>query len=927
MKSLAAILLAISTVLSFAFIESASAQTMQGATNATCSPIAYRPAQQFLSWDEDTLYVRKRFVADVGDRVDYIGDILRINSKDFQSIVREMNAAPSNIRHVTFDAREIHIEGPLSLTSAKVEFLADTIVFSEDGRITLTAPPFANQEDGIVLIARTIEFNHSLPVPIQVVMSSAVPRSVKIIADVVMNNGKAVSDSASAEYLTRKTLTGAYDLGSLDSTHWTVATGKAAEKPFMDAFGNEMSWPRYTVTKLLKFHSRDPYGDKNLSELKKRVAVLSDLIHAWSSPDTILDLDRLSSMMRAHVDEFGHGPSYAPRVTLNHQIDNLNNRINGEDAYLKQLQTLIVAAYDRTSFSQNQVDEINKEIADTSTQIGSIDLQMAGYKNQQTQAASEFSKLKRLIEIRQSDIKRQVLEDADKAKRAEDIQKGVQLGSVAIGIGGSLIAGPEVGAAAATGGRVFGGLVYSNNTGGVTLTSVSTALQDGAQFYGQMKAVFDSWSKYKEAQKMGAQVLIDGKTVEIEDPPGSGKKRVMTKAEAARDWGSQLKSMYDAFYTLFDKAKAEKPTPLSLSDAENQDPVLAALLSQLADLQKKESALVDEVNALMSSQNTLKETQERQLGLLKQLVDVKPQNDAEYERWRAAALALWQQEVSRVVHDTYVLRRAFFYATGGDIVLPKEAADYFNELQAAMMTGIYDPLIEVDEDDTAEQVGKKLELERTKLTTVLTATARTADSGLHDYLSDRGKQPLPFRESYELSKGNGNAEMDGFIDAINAQIQMQVAGSRTVDKMTALPVPLSFRLRPKKGPERLVAATVSSVTLKDSTDSVDQSGLTFYLNHPGYGTISWENGTCSIVDMRVPTADVSQTYTIPAPSINQEWVKNSPTRIDVLDRSSYYTYFPLHTDLLLWVQADKANHKWTVMPQVQSLTIGIEVLQ
>jgi hypothetical protein len=922
------IILSVCLIILFSMVPSgAIGQVREATVNTACSPIAYRPKTAFLSWDEDTLYTRKRFPADVGDRLYYVGDILRINSKDFQSIVREMNAAPSNIRHITFDAREIQIEGPISLTSAKLEFYADKIIFSREGRISLTAPPFADQSDGVVLISRTIEFDHALPVPIQLVISSKIPRSVKIIAEVVINNGKVVPDSTSSQYVTRKTLSGAYELGDLNSSNWTATTGKAASPLFMKAFREQMSWPRYTVTKLLKFHSRDPYSEKNIGDLRKRITALNDLIHSWSSPDAILDLDRLASMMRAHVDEFGNGPSYAPRVALSNQIDSLTKRIKGESDYLKELQTLIVTAYDRTSFSQVQVDEINKKIADTSTSIASSDAQMADLKNQQGRAASDFVKLKRLIEIKQSDIKRQVLEDADKAKKAEDIQKGVQLGSVAIGVGASLIAGPEVGAAAATGGRVFGGFVYANNTGGVTLTSVSTTLQDGAQFYGQMKSVFDSWSKYKEAQQTGVKVLIDGQKVEIEDPPGSGKKKVMGKDEAARAWGSQLKTMYDAFYALFDKAKAEKPTPLNLSDAEKLDPGLADLLSKLADQQKKESELVDKVQQVLSSQTTLKETQQRQLGLLKQLVDVKPVNDAEYERWRAAGLALWQEEVSRVVHDSYVLRRAYFYATGGDIVLPREAADYFDELQAAMMTGIRDPLLEVDQDDTAVQVGAKLDLERTKLTAVLTATTTAADDGLRDYLSDRGKQPLPFRENYELSSESGDPQAQGFIAAINAQIQMQVAGNRTVDHMTALPIPVSYRIRPKKGPERLVTITITSVVLEDSTDSVDQSGLTFYLNHPGYGTISWENGTCSVVDMRVPTADVSQTYTVSATAINSEWMKNSPTRIDVLDRSSFYTYFPLHTDLLLWVQADKAGHKWTVLPQLKSISIGIEVLQ
>jgi hypothetical protein len=892
-----------------------------------CGPVVPRASSSLPSWDKDLLYTRKRDVTPVGEILYYVGDILRIDNVNFASVVREMNAARSDVRRITFDAREIYIEGPLSFSSAKIEFLADRIVFGRGARITFADAPFASQPDGISLITKSLEFADSLPVPLQVELDPDTPRAIRISASTITVNGKSVPIAQASRFLYRKTLSGAYALSPQSAKTFDVSTGPEANKVFADNLNSHMSWPAYTVAKLIKFHNRNPYDTANLGDLQARMAGLRPLIQASGSPTAILNFERLATRIHTGVDEHGHSAYFAPRTLLSEQINLYTSQTADEAKYFGELRDLIVAAYQQPTLDASQVDEVNAKIKEASTKIASFDSEMDQLKNQNTRLTTEFGNIKTQIGQVQSDVARAKKEAVEKAKTAGDIQQGVQLGAMAVGVGASFIVGPEAAAAAAAGARGVGGLIYANNTGGVDLKSISGVLADSAQYYDQMKGVFDAWSKYKKAEGEGVKVLIDGGTIQVEDPPGSKKMRPMTKSEAGTAWAGKIKGLYDSFYAAWDKAKPAKPTPVDLSEEEKSDPRLASLLSQLADVQSEESKVGEKLNDLLASQTTAKETEQQQVMMLRQLVDTKPVNNAEYERWRSVGLALWQQEVSAVVYDAYTLRRAVFYATGGDVQLDTDAAAYLAELEAAMATGKYDPLFEHDSDDKAEDIQKKLNSQITKLTTVLEGVQKGATRRWATYLNEEAKQPGQFREPYVLSDDSADPQVRNFITAINGQILQQVAGHRELKNLMALPIPFSLRARAMRGPEMLVRATITSVELKGAGETLENSGLTFHIIHPGYGQIEWQNGSCSIVDMRVPNASVARTWVVPATSINSEWLKADPSKVDILDRGSFYTYFPSHTVLLLLTQADSIDHKWKAVPQLKSITVSLEILQ
>ena len=82
-----------------------------------CPPLQ-PPAVSFPGWDDDTNYDLVETEVAGGKKIRVVGDLLRISSDDFGSIIRDVHEAPANVREIEFDAREIRLEAPLSFTSA-----------------------------------------------------------------------------------------------------------------------------------------------------------------------------------------------------------------------------------------------------------------------------------------------------------------------------------------------------------------------------------------------------------------------------------------------------------------------------------------------------------------------------------------------------------------------------------------------------------------------------------------------------------------------------------------------------------------------------------------------------------------------------------------------------------------------------------------
>lgn len=920
----------VKVVILFSLVNVGHAQTAQSsAREVQCEPAVYRPAASFISWDDDPVYsMRPVFHTAVGDDLYYVGDILRLTQKDFASIVREMNAGRSDIDRIIFDAREIIVEGPLSFEHAELVFRSDILTFGPEGRISFVGAVDQAHTDRVRIVTRSLRFNNSLPYPFQFEIEKGDSRVVEITASEVVQSGTPLTQSSAPNALWANTLTGAYNLAPLDPAVFKTTVGDKAAETVKHTTADEVAWPQYTVAKLLKFHNRDPYGKDNLDLLRTKMAELTPVIEVVHSPGTITQFYRLNNRIEARVDQFGHRANYTPRISLQQQTkstEDIGSELT-DGQFFSNLRKLIVEAYTKPKVDQTEVDGLADSVKKRQEEQAEFTVAMDKLENDNRQHHTAFLQLKEQIAKRQQEIARATQEEIDKQKTAADVKRGFSVGTAVVAVAVSIVATPAAGAAVGAGGNLIGNLVYANQSGKVDLETIATALADAGKYYDAMDKTFKAWDSFKAAQGTATAVLIDGKKVTVKDPTPDDKNhtREVTKEEAAKNWGKSAKDLFSAFYDIYDTLKPQKPTPLDLTKKEDADPQLMAYIAQLAEVQSQESKTLDAIQAALGQQAIAVQAQEEELAQLRDLRDSKVVNDADYERWKMASLSLWQSEVGRVSDSVYTLNRAYFYATGRTIDRTKAIADYFDEIQASMMTGLYDPTM-LAEDTTPAGLEKALARQQLHIKMAVEATTISATRGWNDYATSLARNPDHFREVYEFRLADPDLQKAGFLRALNAQIRLKIALKDESPTLIPLPVPMEILPTQTPGPEWLTDMAITKIEFSQGAGAVGNSGLTFILVHPGYGKLFRADGTCSVFDMRDPNTIAQRQRTTPIGSIDPRWQTRPVEKIDTQGASGYYAFYPLRTELLLMVQVTSRN--WKAIPEVKYLQIGLEQLR
>ena len=917
-------------LIAFLQVSSGRAQTATSSVNEVqCAPAVYRPAASFVSWDDDPVYsMRPPFHTAVGDDLYYVGDILRLTQKDFASIVREMNAGRSDIGRIIFDAREIIVEGPLSFSHAELVFRSDILTFGPQGRVSFTGPMDAAHTDRLEIVTRSLQFNNSMPYPFQFEIEKDSRRSVDITAAEVVQSGVTVPSGAAQNVLWANTLTGAYNLAPLEPAVFKTTVGDSASETLKKDIADNVAWPQYTVAKLLKFHNRDPYGEENLNLLRNRMAALAPVVEVIHSPGTITQFYRLNNRIAARVDQFGHRANYTPRVSLQQQITTTKAISTEFDdkQFFSNLRELIVEAYKKPSVDQSVVDGLAVSIKKGQEEQAESIVTMDKMENENRNHHTAFLQLQGQISSRQLEIARAKQEEIEKQKTSADIKRGFSVSTAVIGVAVSIVATPAAGAAVGAAGNLIGNLVYANSSGKVDLETVVAALSEAGKYYDTMDKTFKAWDSFKTSQATATAVLIEGKKVTVKDPTPDDKNhtREITKEEAAKDWGKNAKDLYSSFYDLYQTLKPQKPTPLDLTKKEDMDPQLMGYLAQLADVQAQEAKTLDTIQSVLGQQAIAIQEQQEELAQLRDLRDSKVVNDADYERWKMASLSLWQSEVGRVSDSVYTLNRAYFYATGRTISRTREIADYFDEIQASLMTGLYDPTM-LAEDTTPEGIAQALGRQQLHIKSALEATTLSANEGWDDYAKTLARNPDHFRDVYEYRLSDPDPQKAGFLRALNAQIRLAIALKKQAPTLIPLPVPMDILPAPTAGPEWLTDMAITKIDFSQGANAVGPSGLKFILVHPGYGKLFRADGTCSVFDMRDPSTFAQRERTTPVGSIDPGWQMRAVDKIDTQGSSGYYAFYPLRTELLLMVQVTSNN--WKAIPEIKYLQIGLEQLR
>lgn len=904
----------------------AYAGASSAAPTLTCNVVPPPAVVGTKSWDDDDNYSLTSRTVNGSVSIRVTADIVRINDANFHSLVREIDKAVPNVSEVIVDARKIVIDGPLSFESSHLVFLGDEIDFGPSGRISLTSAP-RGTNDGLRLIARSVSFDDGARKPIQFVPSAAPQRRIDIVASEVRANGQVLVGDAASTALWRHTL-GSYFGGPPTDGSWIATTDSSAVQGWQEAFSKEMFWPLYTSAKLDKFHSRAPYDPENQTKLISLIAALKPRFEAWSNPQPLIELQRISNLIRLDLDPYGRSAAYAPRVAIQKQIDNVRTRLteaakpNGTFATLT---TLIVAANERKQVDADAVRTVSAQIDQGTSTAAALESQIGQSLERIAELKQDVEALVPTIQQRRATIAQETEDDAKRASDAAKVKVGANVLATGVAIGCMFIPGAQpAGIAIATGIQVTGGLVYANNSGGINAATIAEVVSKGADFYSKMTVISSSWEKFK-AQTSQADQVLKGAVVLVGDAPKPGeqdKRKPMSKVDATKQWGdaaSGFASSVDAAYKLLDVAK---PTSISGTDREKTDGELNELLSQLGAYNKEASDLASTISADSDLLTVTLAKQHEAIEQRTELLTASVVNDEETERWRANSLALWSQYVSRILEDVLTLRRSYFFETGKLPNVPSDVLQYPDELAAFMRANAYDPTGS-GTSMPPDLLRAHLESERDKFLVSMTAIVDAVDDGKEKALSQRTEADV-YRQTFAFRSNSSDPIERRFIETLNSQIAQQIGFRRDARDLPALVLPLELPVTIAPYPERFVDAKVTLVRFKSGTANLHGSGLTFTVLHPGYGRVYRDN-VCYMFDLREPGSINSIAKTTSISAVDPNWAKAPSPKIDISSTGSFYTYYPARSPLSLATVVSGKN--WKSVPEIAEIDIGLEIMQ
>ncbi len=880
-----------------------------------------------MSWDGDDNYNLSTVQDGSSIKLRISGDILRIDSAKFRSLVRTIEEAIPNISGVVFDARKIVINGSLSFSSSHLTFLAEVIEFGPNAQITYTAAP-GSTGDYLRFVAHVISFDQSSKRPLQMFPSVNPLRSVEVVALAVKSNGKTLTGNEANKALWQRTMATYFSVPP-DDASWQITVGDQAEDRYLTIFRSEMFWPLYSGAKLEKFHSRDPYGLQNKASLKPIIEQLTPDFVAWADAQPLMQLQRVENLMRLDLDVTGKGPAYAPRVAIRQQIDNAKLAIaDAEDntGYLSSLTDLVVAASDRKTLDSAALTKVAARIQTSDSAIVTTQADTDEALERIAELKQDAVALATRIEQRRSTI---AIETASEAKRAEDAAKikvGTNVLAAGVAIGCMFIPGAQpAGVAIATGITVSGGLIYAHNAGGLDTATIAEIVTKGADFYSKMTAITASWEKFK-SDTTTANSVLNGAIVIVGDPPKVGEKdtrKPMSKVQATQQWGEAAKKLAEAVDAAYKSLDVAKPTMLSGSDREKNDGELNDLLSQLGAKNKEASDLAARITSNVDLLTVSLNEEHNALSEKDRLLAASVVNDQEIERWKANSLSLWMQYISDTLGKVLTLRRSYFFETGEVPDLPSDVLQYPNELLAFMSSNLYDPADQRSGSLPPDILRAHLESERKKFLVSVKAIVKAIDNGITKNLAKRTEANV-YRQTFSFRADSADHIEKRFVQALNSQLAQQIGFHADPQLFPPLVLPLELPKSHLPYPQRFVDAKVTSLKFRQSSVVLNQSGLTFEILHPGYGRI-YRGGICYMFDLRDADSDNIIGKTTDFNAINPQWPKATPEKINLSDTKNFYTYYPARAPFMIAVIV--SGNDWKNVPEIEEIDVSLEIMQ
>lgn len=813
------------------------------AATADCPPLSL-PTLAGPSWAEDAAY--EMTVSDIGEgqlAVRVVGDVLKLDSAGFASLIRASGRAPSNVKKIILDAREVRIFEPISLQSGIILINAQSVAFEGRGALILTKLP-SNQSEGLEINALEMDIRSSLPTPFQISLNDETQRIVALNIGAVRTNSGTLTGLEASSALWRHSTN--YD-GAVPQkfpSGWQVNIGDRGAESAITRMRGTVAWPAYVAYKLRKHHTFAPFDPKNQEELSTKISMYRPLLEQLEASDALLSFDAVNGLIAENIDMRGFGPAHVPSEDLVVALGRFKTDVAKAKAQFDRLNSIIISAYQQPKLDDKAIEKARDRIKSLTEaqvkhrqEVNTIFTTLAGLQASETEVRKHITD-----EVEQS---RKQLEDL---KKRDANLANIKAVTTVVAVGASFVGTPAVGAAIATGVNTAGALVYSHNAGTpVNVELLTTIGQKNADLYSQISGARAAWEKHSSNLDI-LKAVFDGKqiTPEGEKSPLTRTAAAKRSADSAGDFAGKVNAVLNAIGSM------PKPDLIELNEMEKQNSALQQHLITMGTLQKQIAEqnlkLAKAKTALVADGSALSETQ----AVEQVLLDLKPSNDQEVLRWKTAALGMWRRDLQLLYRDAMDLRRSLFLESWKLPNLPPDVQRYPEEITAYLAAGRYSP--ETPGANTPMTLTKEfLDSEVDRHILVLTAIGNAVDHAWEDYKSERASGAQPYSDPIEFSNNPGASEEPRlFIEQLNAQISRQVIApeSREVSQLPLL-IPLNMPIKPPLDlPERLLKVGVDDVEFSNP-ESLSAKQIAFDVWTRLAGELR-RGDTCWYVDLAIP---------------------------------------------------------------------------
>lgn len=858
----------------------------------------------------DTSFDVQVRATDRGADIRVTGDVILIDETTLSSIVAEPSKAKTKVARLTFDGRLIRVAGPISLVDTRLNLIGDTVRFEKNGRISLQ-PGSTQQERSVRIVARAVEFDGGAKRPINLNLSS----DPRVKSEIVMESGIASPNQAWALHVD------ALEADEPPQERTAFKIGNSAAQTVAQVYKSESEWPLFFAAKLRKHFERSPYAEATREEVGAIANAYEEKIATWRDPKPFAILKSIQTAIRNGSNTAGKARSFTPKEDLIAQKKHLAELM--EKNQFDALAEIIASTGNDSPAKKAALDSIRKQISANAQDLKVKQLEIDRLHSKLQRLAQNMNASDTRIDQRRLDLELMRQRDFERLKDAQSVKQWTTVASAAVVIAASMgAATPAVAAGAAAGLGATGETIYSHNAGSpFTLAEVIAA---GAKSYEAAQKFQGAWGKFQEAGKLRSDVY-SGKEIPKGAKPAEGpdQRKPWTKTEATVDYVGALASAVQAAAAMTSGGVAG-PTPMTLTERENTDEEMKALLTKRAAEQQESSLVAAQIgtdtgklDAIVTKGIELEEIDNS-------LRTAVAKNDQEAARWNASALALWQAEVGRISTAVMTYKRSLYFEAGAVPAGVPEALDYPNELQSQMAAGILDPFGGVGPLATSQELQTRLGHQKAIFMTSAQANYAATVDAYRSYLDSRNEADV-YRRVFEIKADSTDVVKRRFIQAINGQITQQIVGGTSVQALLPAYIPIELPTPVSNYPERLIGATIVGVKFNVPAKNIGVGALDFVLIHPGYGEMRRE-GECFAADFRQNPTDWKR-FTTTFEQVNSDWISKKPTKVEISETKSdrYYTFLPARAPYHLLLNVVSKN--WVTLPKVESIQIGLEIMQ